>query len=37
VYLAEWWHFDYKDWKEYPILNIPFEKLGADQGLGATH
>jgi len=25
----EWWHFDYKDWKEYPILNVPFEKLGA--------
>jgi len=27
VYEAEWWHFDYKDWKEYPILNIPFERL----------
>ncbi len=27
VYEAEWWHFDYKDWKEYPILNVPFEKL----------
>ena len=24
----EWWHFDYKDWKDYPILNTPFEKLG---------
>lgn len=24
----EWWHFDYKDWKHYPILNVPFEKLG---------
>jgi len=24
----EWWHFDYKDWKEYSILNVPFEKLG---------
>ncbi|HYA61983.1 MAG TPA: hypothetical protein VED66_02200 [Candidatus Sulfotelmatobacter sp.] len=21
----EWWHFDYKDWREYPILNVPFE------------
>jgi len=21
VYEAEWWHFDYKDWKSYPILN----------------
>ncbi|HKM66508.1 MAG TPA: M15 family metallopeptidase [Candidatus Acidoferrum sp.] len=23
----EWWHFDYKEWKQYPILNMPFEKL----------
>jgi D-alanyl-D-alanine dipeptidase len=20
----EWWHFNYKDWTEYPILDIPF-------------
>jgi zinc D-Ala-D-Ala dipeptidase len=24
----EWWHFDYKDWKRYPILNVKFEDLG---------
>ncbi|HET6177538.1 MAG TPA: M15 family metallopeptidase [Candidatus Sulfotelmatobacter sp.] len=24
---TEWWHFDYKDWKEYPILNVKFEDL----------
>jgi D-alanyl-D-alanine dipeptidase len=24
----EWWHFDYKDWKHYPILNVKFEDLG---------
>ena len=23
----EWWHFDYKDWKMYRILNIPFSTL----------
>jgi len=23
----EWWHFDYRDWKSYAILNVPFEKL----------
>jgi len=23
----EWWHFDYKDWKEYPIMNVKFEDL----------
>jgi D-alanyl-D-alanine dipeptidase len=34
VYETEWWHFDYKDWKEYPILNIPFEKLGAVASAG---
>jgi serine beta-lactamase-like protein LACTB len=29
VYEAEWWHFDYKDWKHYPILNKTFEELAA--------
>jgi CubicO group peptidase (beta-lactamase class C family)/D-alanyl-D-alanine dipeptidase len=29
VYEAEWWHFDYKDWRKYPILNLTFEKIGA--------
>jgi D-alanyl-D-alanine dipeptidase len=24
----EWWHFDCKDWKQYPILNVKFEDLG---------
>ena len=28
VYPQEWWHFDYKDWKQYPILNVRFEDLG---------
>jgi CubicO group peptidase (beta-lactamase class C family)/D-alanyl-D-alanine dipeptidase len=27
VYEAEWWHFDYKDWKQYAILNKTFEEL----------
>ena len=26
---TEWWHFDYKDWKQYPILNLKFEDLGS--------
>ena len=29
VYEPEWWHYDYKDWKEYPILNISFSEAGA--------
>ncbi|HXN50481.1 MAG TPA: M15 family metallopeptidase [Candidatus Acidoferrum sp.] len=27
VYEHEWWHFDFKDWHEYAIMNVPFEKL----------
>jgi len=27
VYSYEWWHFDYKDWQQYPILNLTFEQL----------
>jgi len=27
VYEEEWWHFDYKDWKQYPIMNLTFEQL----------
>ncbi|MEP7345286.1 MAG: serine hydrolase [Gemmatimonadaceae bacterium] len=28
VYEAEWWHFDWKDWKKYHIGNTRFEDLG---------
>ena len=28
VFTTEWWHFDYKSWAEYPIMNTPFEDLG---------
>ncbi|HEY7327711.1 MAG TPA: serine hydrolase [Gemmataceae bacterium] len=31
VYDAEWWHFDYKDWRSYPILNKTFEQLMSEQ------
>ncbi len=27
VYAPEWWHYDYKDWREYPILNLSFSEL----------
>ena len=29
VYEAEWWHFDYKDWRRYTIGNHRFEEFGA--------
>ena len=30
VYEAEWWHFDYKDWQQYPIGNKPFDQIASD-------
>lgn len=27
VYEYEWWHYDYKDWSKYPIMNVRFEEM----------
>jgi D-alanyl-D-alanine dipeptidase len=27
IYGFEWWHFDYADWAEYPILNLTFDRI----------
>jgi hypothetical protein len=27
VYPFEWWHYDYQDWRSYPIMNMTFEAL----------
>lgn len=27
VYDNEWWHFDYRDWRQYRIQNAPFERI----------
>lgn len=24
----EWWHFDFNGWEKFPVLDIPFDKLG---------
>ncbi|HEY3287532.1 MAG TPA: M15 family metallopeptidase [Gemmatimonadaceae bacterium] len=24
---TEWWHFDYRGWRDYPVLNTPFERM----------
>ncbi len=26
-YAVEWWHYDYQDWRHYPLLDVPFEQL----------
>lgn len=39
VYPWEWWHFDFKDWHDYPLLDVPFEALepvAARPGPGAS-
>ena len=35
VYEFEWWHFDYRDWRAYPILNIAFENLTTNKAARA--
>ncbi len=27
VYEAEWWHFDFHEWRRFPIMNTRFEDL----------
>ncbi|WP_066832857.1 M15 family metallopeptidase [Rufibacter ruber] len=27
VFHNEWWHYDFKDWRRFPLMDIPFEKL----------
>ncbi len=27
VYESEWWHFDYRNWRQYRTLDVPFEEL----------
>lgn len=27
VHPAEWWHFDFQSWRDYPLLNVPFEQV----------
>ncbi|MGH7490858.1 MAG: serine hydrolase [bacterium] len=29
VYEWEWWHFDFKDWRRYPISNLTFEQISS--------
>ena len=36
VYETEWWHFDFKDWQQYPILNIPFETIAKPSDVPAA-
>jgi D-alanyl-D-alanine dipeptidase len=24
---GEWWHFNYREWEQYPILDVPFEQI----------
>jgi len=26
---GEWWHFDFREWRKYPVLDVPFEAIPA--------
>jgi D-alanyl-D-alanine dipeptidase len=28
VHPREWWHYDYRDWPEYAVLDVPFAAIG---------
>ncbi len=32
VYPWEWWHYDWKDWRDYPVLDVPFEEIPKKEG-----
>jgi D-alanyl-D-alanine dipeptidase len=34
VYSSEWWHYDYKDWAQYPILDVPFSRVPRPRSAG---
>jgi zinc D-Ala-D-Ala dipeptidase len=27
VYASEWWHFDFRGWEQYPLMDLSFEEL----------
>jgi D-alanyl-D-alanine dipeptidase/CubicO group peptidase (beta-lactamase class C family) len=29
VYVNEWWHFDYGEWRNYPVMNVDFNEIGS--------
>jgi CubicO group peptidase (beta-lactamase class C family)/D-alanyl-D-alanine dipeptidase len=37
VYEAEWWHFDFMNWRQYPIVNLPFDRIDAQQRSDHEH
>ncbi len=30
-YSSEWWHFDFREWRQYPIMNLSFDELDRDR------
>jgi kynurenine formamidase len=36
VHPSEWWHFDYKDWSQYPILDVSFDAVATAAAAAPT-
>lgn len=34
VYPEEWWHYDYKDWRDYPVLDVAFDAIARPASRG---
>ena len=32
VFASEWWHFDHRDWRRYPIVSLPFDRVSGEGG-----
>jgi D-alanyl-D-alanine dipeptidase len=32
VYAEEWWHYDYKDSREYAVQDVPFSAITGGRG-----
>jgi D-alanyl-D-alanine dipeptidase len=32
VYPEEWWHYDFKDYREFPVLDVPFSEIPSPPG-----
>jgi D-alanyl-D-alanine dipeptidase len=36
VYQYEWWHFDFRGWERYPVLNLPLRQAAAGEPPGRS-
>lgn len=35
VYPYEWWHYDYQNWKDFPLMNLSFNQLSSESRMSS--